>query len=950
MAPKRLFIIDSMAMAFRNFHAFGTRGGLNNSAGLPTGAVFGSMTFLLGLLRKERPDYIIAATDTREPTFRHKLYDKYKANRTEMPADLVPQLPYVRKLFAALNIPLLAEPGLEADDLIGSVVTQFSSPDLHCYIVSGDKDFMQLVNDQVFLYSPKKAEEAKIVDRAGVWEKFGCEPHQVIDILALIGDSSDNVPGVAGIGDKGAAQLIQKFGSLDTIYERLADVSNQRQRKGLEENREMAYLSRQLVTIKTDAQIDFTLEQMTCQPEEAMRSPLLLELGKELEFRSVIRMFEDPPRHSEHAPRHSEQSEEPETLVLGQPTKAPTPASQSQAGTNATPQHGPCFETLGQTFNYQLVNSPEALQALLTTLQAAEAFAFDTETTGLDIIADKPIGLSFSVREKEAYYVPLIETHLQGIRVEEVLEALKPVLSDEKKTKIGHNIKFDWQMLHNVGITVAGPFFDTMIAAHFANTSERQYGLDACCLRYFDYTKIKTNIFKDADGLINMVNAPVEQLTTYACEDADFTFRLYERLQPDLANADLTDAFNTVEMPLVPILARMEQEGVFVDPDMLGDLSGELSLHESRLSMRIFEIAGEEFNINSPKQLQSILFERLKIHETAGIKVKKTKSGYSTDMSVLEQLSEHHPLPATILDFRSVTKLKSTYVDALPQMIHPRTTRVHTSFHQTGTATGRLSSSEPNLQNIPIRSEMGRKIRAAFRAQKEDYVLISADYSQIELRILAHLADDKNLMEAFQRGEDIHRSTAARIFDVAPEEVTSDQRSAAKAINFGIIYGMGPQRLARETGVRMSEAKEFIERYFASYPGIKVYIENCIQEAEKHAFTRTITGRRRHLPEILSKDRMILKNAQNIAINSPVQGSAADLIKVAMVAAQKNLDLRGLKAKLLLQVHDELLIECHRDEASEVRSILKETMENAMALRVPLLAEVGVGINWLEAH
>lgn len=931
MAAKRLFIIDSMAMAFRNFHAFGTRGGLNTSDGLPTGAVFGSLTFLMKLLREERPDYLIAATDSREPTFRHKLYDKYKANRSEMPEDLVKQLPYMRQLFAALNIPLLAEPGLEADDLIGSLVSQLSTPDLHCYIVSGDKDFMQLVNDQVFLYSPKKAEEAKIIDHTGVREKFGCDPHQVIDILALIGDSSDNVPGVAGIGEKGAAQLIQKFGSLDAIYERLAEITNQRQRNGLEQNRDMAYLSRQLVTIKTDATIPVTLDEMICRPEETLRSPLLLELGQTLEFKGIIRMFETPA------------AEPAEELVLGIPLaseKAAPPVAQDL----------PSYATLGDTFTYRLVNRADTLKDLLATLENAAAFAFDTETTGLDVVGDEPIGISFSVREKEAFYLPLIEPHLEGLRAEAVIEAIKPILCKPDTVKIGHNIKFDWQMLRNIGITVEGPFFDTMIAAHAVNTSERQQNMDACCLRYFKYTKIKTGTFKDADGLISMASAPLDQLTIYACEDADFTFRLYEHLSKELLASDLMEVFANVEMPLVPILARMEQEGVFVDSDILGGLSGELSGHEDRLSAQIYEIAGEEFNINSPKQLQSILFERLKIHETAGVKVKKTKSGFSTDVSVLEQLSEHHPLPATILDFRSVTKLKSTYVDALPQLINPKTTRVHTSFHQTGTATGRLSSSEPNLQNIPIRSEMGRKIRAAFRAQKNDHVLISADYSQIELRILAHLANDTNLTEAFQRGEDIHRSTAARIFGVTPEDVTADQRSAAKAINFGIIYGMGPQRLARETGVKMSEAKEFIERYFASYPGIKTYIQNCIQEAETHTFTRTIMGRRRHLPEILSKDRMTLKNAQNIAINSPVQGSAADLMKLAMVATQKNLEARGLSAKLLLQVHDELLVECPREEAAEVRILLKETMENAMQLRVPLLAEVGEGLNWLEAH
>lgn len=907
MSKKRLFIIDSMAMAFRNYHAIRP---LTTSQGIPVNAVYGSLMFLWSLIEREKPDYLAFATDSQEKTFRHQLYDAYKANRKEMPEDLAAQLPYLFRLFSAFQAPLLKEGGLEADDLIGSLVSQNASSDLHCYIVSGDKDFMQLINDDICLYSPKKGNEVVIVGREGVYDKFGCSPEQVIDILALMGDSSDNVPGVHGIGDKGAAKLIQDFQSLDGIYQNLDRITNARQKKGLEDNKDRAYLSQQLVTIKRDCTMHFTLDQLACNPETALANPELLQFLEELEFKTYVEKVKG-------------------RLKSANVAAAPRP------------------QPVGPR-NYHLVRTAEELNALTQRVAASDVVCFDTETTGLDRISDYPIGVSLSVKAEEAYYIPLHGEHRlldEGV----IRRELEKIFQRRDLMKVGHNIKFDLQMLRNAGIEVVGPFWDTMIASHLIDSAERMHNLDACCYRHFAFRKIPTEEL--LGGTKSMLNAPLDLLREYACEDADYTFRLYELFLPLIKGMELETVFHEIEMPLVPLIARIEQTGIFVDTDILNDISNHLARRAQQLEEEIFGIAGESFNIHSPKQLQVILFEKLKIHEQLGLtRLKKTKTGYSTDVSVLEQMEEH-PLPRALLAFRTVTKLKSTYVDTLPQLIHPKTNRIHTNFHQTGTTTGRLSSADPNLQNIPIRSEEGREIRKAFQAGERDWVLISADYSQIELRVLAAIAKEANLREAFVRDEDIHTSTAARIFGMDPREVTANQRSQAKAINFGIIYGMGPQRLARETGVTMKAAKEFIDRYFATYPGIRDYIDRSISFAREHEYTRTITGRRRSLKEINnSRDRMAMASAQNIAVNAPIQGSAADLIKKAMVVIQKKLDEKGSRARMLLQVHDELVFECPQDEVDSVVPLIKREMEGAFDLGVPLKVEVGVGKNWLEAH
>jgi len=917
MVTKRLFIIDTMAVAFRAFYAFGVRP-LTTTDGLPVSAVFGTAMFLNKLISEHRPDYLVAACDTKEPTFRHKMYPQYKANRTEMPEDLAAQLPLFFKLFEAMNIPMIRRPGIEADDIAGTLAHRVAGPNLHVYIVSGDKDFMQLVNDHIFVYQPKKGDESVTIDREGVKRKFGVLPEQVIDCLTIIGDTSDNIPGVHGIGEKGAEKLLNDFGSLAAIYKNLEHITNKRQRNALEMARDKIDLTRTLVTIKTDCDVPLDLNQMICCPESSIANKQLADLYGQLEFKNLAAKTSD---------------------IINNREKEETRTSFSQ--------HAPGDESRP---TYKLANTPELVLEVLTHVQSVDTFCFDTETTGLNVITDRPIGVSISVGSSGSWYIPLIEKHLAGLNTEQALESLNIILTCPNKTKVGHNLKFDLQMLANIGIEVAGPFADTMVADYLLDANARFHNLDACCLKYLNYQKIPTSSLIGAHGEVSMLAADLDDLTTYACEDADLTLRLYHHMKPLLVEAGLFEVFKVVEMPLVPVLASMEQRGIYVDKNHLRELDIKLTDMISTLEDRIYDLAGEEFNINSPKQLGNIIFERLKIHEILGIKsIKKTKTGFSTDESVLSKLSGHD-LPKTILEYRTVFKLKNTYVSSLPSLINGQSGRVHTSFHQTVTATGRLSSSEPNLQNIPIRSELGQSIRQAFKPSVDDSVIISADYSQIELRILAHLANEKALLEAFQNKEDIHQLTASKIFSVAPTEVTSDMRSRAKAINFGIIYGMGPRRLAAETGVSLAEATVFIDKYFSGYPGISEYINESVKLARELGYCETITGRRRPLPELSYSGGRAAASAENIAVNTPIQGSAADLIKIAMIKIEERFRQNGLRSKMILQVHDELLFECPKEEIDEAVDIIKDSMEHAMTLKVPLDVQIGIGSNWLEAH
>ena len=904
----KLFIIDAMALAYRSYHAFGANQ-LKTSAGLPTSAIMGTAAFIERLIDNEQPDYLVITSDSKSKTFRHNLYNDYKAHRKPMPEDLAEQIPHIYRYFEALGVPFIKQDGLEADDLIGSLC--HASKDLETFIVSGDKDFLQLVDDSTFLYSTGKGGVVKISGPKEVQEKFGIAPNQVIDILAIMGDSADNVPGIPGVGEKGASKLIQKFGSVENIYMNLEKLPNTKQKEKIVANKDLALLSKQLVTIKVDAPLPKLWRESAKEPYRNLLNQDIGKLYEEWELNNLLTKW----------------------------TKRQTQGIDAVA----------VKEINGKEI-YNIVTNRQELSSLTEKLSKASEFSFDTETTGLDLISDHPIGLSFSIEAGEAWYIPMLRHQLEDICENEVLETLKPILRDPNKSIIGHNIKFDYQMMLSLGIELKGKMQDTMVAAHMVNSELGSYSLDSACLEWLNYKKIPTQNLIGKNAYTSMTEVPLKELVTYACEDADLCLQLFHKLKPQLEEFLLLDAFEKVEAPLIPVLGKMERQGIHIDTKTLAGISSRLEHRLNDLTSDIYTLAGEEFNINSPQQLGKILYDKLEIHKELGIKtIKKTKSGYSTDVTMLEKLGEA-PIAQALLEFRSLTKLKSTYTDKLPELVNKKSQRLHTNFHQTGTQTGRLSSSSPNLQNIPIKTGLGQEIRTAFSAASPDHALIAADYSQVELRILAHLANEQSLQAAFEANQDIHSATAANIFSVNPKEVTREQRAKAKAINFGLLYGMGPSRLARETGVSLKEAKSFIEKYFESYPGIKTFIDKTIHNAKQNEFVTTISGRRRLLSDINSGNRLVANNAENMAINTPIQGSAADLIKLAMVKIEKKLEESGLRAKMILQVHDELVFECPKTEVEEVQRMIEEAMEQAFLLKVPLKVDVGEGQNWLEAH
>lgn len=953
MKPKKLYIIDFMAMAFRNFHAF-SRNPLTTSNGFPTSSIFGSSQFLLKLLKEEKPDYILAACDTPDKNFRHAMYEAYKANRSEMPEDLSKQLPPLFRLLECLNIKLYRSPGFEADDIIGSICSQWANDELQIYIVSGDKDFMQLINDNVKLYAPKKAGKIEIIDDKGVEDYFGVLPHKVIDVLALMGDSVDNVPGVAGIGAKGAAKLLNKFESLEDLYSNLDSLPKNKQKENLVASKDMAFLSKELVTIKKDMELEVELKDLAISPEASMANDELHTFFKDMEFNALVQktaaLIEKQKAPAEDATGSFTPRKIEDTFISGEPKPAATSQNSTKQNTDAKSADE---ETPKSKFHtkFEICQTPESIEKLLKELASVPIVAFDTETTGLDIVTDRPIGISFSTEQGSGFYIPLDAKHLKDTSVEQVISWVKDFFeSSPKQQRIAHNLKFDLQMLWNLGIEPVGEFEDTMLQAFIIDSSKMRYGIDSLSAEYLGLEKIKTSDLIGKKGQISMLDVDLDTLAEYACEDTDCCLRLFLLFDPMLTNRNLQSVYKELERPLLPILAAMERRGIFVNAGELDQISSELAVKIEALQKEITELAGEEFNINSTKQLREVIFEKLKIHEKLGItKIKKNKSGYSTDVSVLEKLSGHR-LPAAILEYRSFAKLKNTYVDTLPQLIHPETNRIHTSFHQTGTATGRLSSSGPNLQNIPIRSSQGKEIRKAFQAEESDHVIISADYSQVELRMLAHMSGDENLIESFKSGEDIHTATAAKMFHKSAAEVTPLDRSNAKAINFGIMYGMGPRRLSQQTGVSLSEAKEFIEAYFGGFPKVKGFLDTIVDKAREAGYSETISGRRRPISGLDDSNGMTRSAAENMAKNSPIQGSAADLIKAAMIKLTDNLASSTLRAKLLLQVHDELVLECPRNEVEDLYPILRSSMEEALSLTVPLKVEMGEGNNWLEAH
>jgi len=895
----RLFLVDGSALAYRSYFAF-IRNPLINSKGENTSAVFGYTRTLLDLLTQEKPEYIAVAFDTAEPTFRHERFVDYKATRQKMPDELSAQWARLKEVTEALGVALIEVPGFEADDVMGTLAKQAERQGLKTFLVTADKDLMQLVSPQVKIYSLRKVDnQQEILDAVGVQQKFGVPPERVIDVLALMGDSSDNIPGVRGIGEKTAVKLIQEYGDLETILAKASEIKPKGVADKILANIDMARLSQELATIHTDVPLLHSPTDLAPGQRDAAR---LTALFQELEFGTLTKQFA-PHTQADHQ-------------------------------------------------GYRLIRSRTEFDSLCRTLETLQHFAIDTETTDLNPLNAELLCVSLAWTPGEAYCVPLqFPEQNEPDDHDYVLARLKPNLENPSSLKCGQNIKYDMLVLSRHGIELQGVEFDTMVASYVVNPSGRQHNLDALALEYLQIKKIPiTDLIGSGKGQRNMRQVPLEDLARYACEDADVTWRLRDLLAAKLAETSTWELFQRVEIPLVTVLKDMEQAGVCLDVPLLQRMSQEMERQLVTLTQEIYELAGERFNINSTQQLGRLLFETLEIHKAQGVKrVRKTKTGYSTDVAALEQFKEH-PLVSKMLEYRQLAKLKSTYVDALPQLVNPRTGRVHTSYNQTVAATGRLSSSDPNLQNIPARTELGREIRKAFIAETEERCLLSADYSQIELRILAHLSHDATLIESFRLGEDVHRRTASRIFGVPPEAVTAVQRARAKTINFGVIYGMGPQRLARELDISLDEAKRFIETYFATYPGVHRYTLESVQNARELGYAMTLLGRRRYLPELFSDNQGMRVAAEYMAVNTPVQGSSADLIKLAMINIHQRLKREQLKTQMLLQVHDELVFEVPLAELDTVKPLVVEEMERAVPLEVPIKADVGAGHNWFEAH
>jgi DNA polymerase-1 len=905
-ARPRLYLIDGTALAYRSYFAFATtsRGGLTTRDGHPTAATFGFTITLRSLLEREKPDHIAVAFDgSRDDLERTKLYPEYKSTREKAPDEMLAQFDDIREVVEAHGIRIIESQGHEADDVIGTLAVKGRDAGMDVFIVTGDKDFMQLVDDQVKLWNLRGSTRApEILDASSVVEKFGVKPDQMIDLLALMGDSSDNVPGVPQVGQVKASRLLAEFGTLDAALERVDEIKPPSLQKALREHQDLALLSRQLVTIHTDVPLNVSLEQVGA-PEPDTEA--LLALFQRLEFETLAKAL---PR-----PRN-----EPEI-----------------------PQ------------DYRIVRSETELTALLERLRAAGRFAVDTETTSLDARHADIVGVSFADRPGEAFYVPfnLEPPILEGGRTD-LVERLRPLLEDPSLQKTLQNAKYDFHVFRGAGIDVQGLEFDTMLASYVLSPGLGAHNLDALALRYFDYQKIPTSdLLGKGKKQLTFDQVDIDAAGRYAAEDADFTWRLRERMEPELEEASLRALFDEIEMPLVPVLLAMEAEGIRLDLEHLAKLEKRLTQEIDLLAGRVHERAGSEFNLNSPAQVGTVLFDQLEVHRAAGFRPKKTKTGqWKTDAQVLETLAPHHEVPRLILDWRQLTKLRGTYVESLPKMVDPTTGRVHTSFNQAVAATGRLSSDNPNLQNIPIRSEWGREVRRAFVSRGKGFVLMSADYSQIELRILAHAAQDPGLIDAFRRGEDVHTRTAAKVHGLLPGMVTPDMRSQAKVVNYGLVYGMGPSRLARETGMTPSEAKKFIDAYFQAFPGVKTWLDSTLDAARSAREVHTLFGRRRPLPDIDADNVNLRIAAENMAVNTPIQGTAADIIKRAMIRLHAELDTRKFASRLLLQVHDELVLDVAEDELREVEILVRTCMQEAADLSVPLEVTLGTGPTWLDAH
>jgi len=898
-SPKRLFLIDGMAQIYRAHFAM-IKNPLITKDGRHTSAIFGFMNSLFKLIRQESPDYIAVVLDCKEPTFRHKLYTEYKATREKMPEELVEQLDPLYEVISHTNIPTLKKPGFEADDIIGTLVKKAEIAELETFIVTGDKDMMQLVSDKTFMYSPGNSfKPTTIYDKTKVKEKWGVGPEGIVDMLALVGDTSDNIPGVDGVGPKTARKLLDKYKDIETILEHADEAKNKRVRAGLQNGKDLVHLSRELVAIDCEVPIEFHIED-------------LIKVDFNLE--ALSKDFQDLEMYS--LVTQAEALSENNAAVIEQSEK-----------------------------KYSTILTKKSLDDLMLKLEESDLISFDLETTSVIPLEADIVGLSFSVKANEGYYIPVEFPEKDSnyeLSLDTIMSTVKPLLENKKNRFCGQNLKYDALVLSRYSIKISNICFDTMLAEYILHPEKNSYKMDYLALDYLKYRMVPI------DDLIgtglhqkSMAEVPLDDIAFYAAEDADIAFQLASILEEKLDVEDLSGPYKKIELPLVPVLVQMEKNGVFLDIEFLLKLSEQFGAKLEKLTAEIHNMAGREFNINSPKQLGQILFDELEL---------KPIRKRSTAVEVLQALKNFHPLPEVVLAYRHLAKLKSTYVDAIPNYVNQNTGRVHTSLNQTIAATGRLSSTSPNFQNIPIRTETGREVRKAFIAQKAGSVILSADYSQVELRIMAHYSKEPELIKAFEEDADIHSRTAALVNGIAESEVTPDQRRSAKVVNFGIMYGAGPYRMSQELGIPMADAKTLIDTYFKTYPGIKRYMNETIESARKKGFVETLYHRRRSTNSMNASNRNMVQAEERAAINMPIQGTAADIIKIAMINIHKKMETKKYKSKMILQIHDELMFECPQSEVDVIAKIVVEEMEGAVQLAVPLKVDWKYGKSWFDAH
>ena len=943
---KRLFLLDAYALIFRGYYAL-IKNPRINSKGMDTSAIMGFMNSLLDVIRREKPDHLAVCFDKGGSADRTEMFAEYKANRDATPDAIKIAVPYIQNILKAMHIPVVELEGMEADDIIGTLAKQAEKEDYKVYMVTPDKDFGQLVSENIFMYRP-----ARLGNGIEIWgipevqKRFGVErPEQVIDYLGMMGDASDNIPGLPGVGDKTAKKFIEEFGSMENLLANTDKLKGKMKEK-VQENAELGILSKKLATIFVDCDVTFNAKDYELSMPDGEK---VQEIFEELEFRRLkdqfLKLFssESDSDSPDEGKQESNTSQKKQTEAGGGQFSLFGGDGQVTGGTIKEVSSRKSIKEVSHV--YQSILPGMAMKLFVQNLMKQTSVCFDTETTGLNPLTAELVGIAFSWEAGKGFYVPFPEDKKEA---QEILEQLRPFFEAEDIEKIGQNLKYDIKVLHKYNISIKGKCFDTMLA-HYLINPDMRHNMDVLAETYLNYTPISITelIGKKGKNQLSMRDVPLEQQTEYAVEDADITFQLAQHFRPELKEANTEELFNDIEIPLLHVLADMEQEGINLDKDFLNSLAKDLDNDIKNLELKIYKEAGEEFNIASPKQLGEILFDKLKLVD----KPKKTKTGqYSTAEDVLSYLAKDHEIIQSVLDYRGLSKLKSTYVDALPEQIEESTGRVHTDYMQTVAATGRLSSNNPNLQNIPIRTERGRQVRKAFIPRNEDYTLLAADYSQIELRIIAALSDESTMIEAFKNGEDIHASTASKVFNVPLEDVTREQRSNAKTVNFGIIYGVSAFGLSNQTDLSRAEAKELIETYYKTYPKLRNYISEQIEFARENGYVQTVLGRRRYLKDINGSNAIVRGAAERNAVNAPIQGSAADIIKIAMINIHKKLEEGKYKSKMLLQVHDELVFDVYKPELEELKTMIKTEMENAYKLSVPLDVELGIGNNWLEAH